>query len=160
MESGCAQKAPITEGYRSRFGILKVGDVVDSNSYHMRSIRPNHEFGDSWAFLGDTMKVLEVPKSAWIQGFRSDGPGPPTLYIDEKPYSLEAPSIAANLPPLGCHLQGEGSSTAPSWSKEEEDQGTVAPHGPPPAGCGRRRLSHMGRRIYIIFYNTSSSSTL
>jgi hypothetical protein len=41
----------------------------------MKSIRPSHDFGDLWAFVGVTMKVLEVPKSLWIQGFRSDGPG-------------------------------------------------------------------------------------
>jgi hypothetical protein len=57
------------EGYRSSFVIPKVGDMVDSNSSHMRSIRPSHEFGDSWAFLGVTMKVIEVPKTPWNQGF-------------------------------------------------------------------------------------------
>jgi hypothetical protein len=60
------QFPPITEGYRSSFRILKVGDVVDSNSCHMRSIRPSHDVGDLWDFLGVTMKVLEVPKSPWI----------------------------------------------------------------------------------------------
>jgi hypothetical protein len=41
----------------------------------MRSIQPSHDFEDLWDFVGVTMKVLEVPKSPWIQGFRSDGPG-------------------------------------------------------------------------------------
>jgi hypothetical protein len=58
-----------TEGYRRSFGIPKVGDVVDSNSCHKRSIQPSHESGDLWASLGVTMKVLEVSKSPWIQGF-------------------------------------------------------------------------------------------
>jgi hypothetical protein len=53
---------------------MKLGDVIDSNSCHMRSIRPSHEFEDLWAFLGVTMKVLEVPKSPWIQWFGSYGP--------------------------------------------------------------------------------------
>jgi hypothetical protein len=35
-ESGCSRKVPITEGYKSNFGILKVGDMVDSNSCHMK----------------------------------------------------------------------------------------------------------------------------
>jgi hypothetical protein len=36
----------ISEGYISSFGILKVGDVIDSNSCHMRSIRPSHDLKD------------------------------------------------------------------------------------------------------------------
>jgi hypothetical protein len=71
----CTSYAPISEGYRSSFVIPKVGDVVDSNSCHMRSIRPSRDLEDLWTFVGVTMKVLEVPKSPWIQGFRSDGPG-------------------------------------------------------------------------------------
>jgi hypothetical protein len=34
--------ALITEGYKSSFGISKIGDVVDSNSCHTRSIRLSH----------------------------------------------------------------------------------------------------------------------
>jgi hypothetical protein len=45
-ESVCARYTMISEGYRSSFGIPKVGDVIDSNSCHMRSIRPSHDFGD------------------------------------------------------------------------------------------------------------------
>jgi hypothetical protein len=63
----------------------------------MRSVRPSHEFGDLWAFLGVTMKVLEVPKRPWIQGFRSDGPGevsntiywPETLFFGGTTHSCE-----------------------------------------------------------------------
>jgi hypothetical protein len=35
----------ISEGYRSSFEIPKVSDVIDSNSCHMRSIRPSHDLG-------------------------------------------------------------------------------------------------------------------
>jgi hypothetical protein len=74
MDVVCAGYSPITEGYRSSFEILKVGDVIDDpNSCHMGSIRQSHDFGDLWAFVGFTIKVLEEPKNRWFQGFRSDG---------------------------------------------------------------------------------------
>jgi hypothetical protein len=50
--------------------------------------------------------------------------------------------MAINLPLLGCHLQGEGSSTEPRRAKDEGRQGAVLPYGrlrchhptPPPLG--------------------------
>jgi hypothetical protein len=75
MEVIRASYTLISERYKSSWGIPKVGNVVDSNSCHMRSIRPSHDLGDLWTFIEVTMKVLEVPKSRWIQGFISDGPG-------------------------------------------------------------------------------------
>jgi hypothetical protein len=65
----------------------------------MRSVRPSHNIEDLWAFIGVTMKILEVPKSPW-KGFDPMAPiKPPTLYINQKPYFSEEPPIAANLPP-------------------------------------------------------------
>jgi hypothetical protein len=72
MEFVCDLEIPDNEGYRSNFRIPKVDDMIDSNSCHMRSIRPSHNLGGLWAFVGVTMKVLEVPKSLWIQGIRSN----------------------------------------------------------------------------------------
>jgi hypothetical protein len=38
----------IFEGYKISFAILKVGDVFDSNSCHLRSINPSHDLRDLW----------------------------------------------------------------------------------------------------------------
>jgi hypothetical protein len=54
---------PTIEGHKSSFRIPKVGDVIYSNSCHMRSFRPSHDLRDLWDIGGFTMKVLEVPKS-------------------------------------------------------------------------------------------------
>jgi hypothetical protein len=69
------------EGYRSSVGIQKVGDVIDSNSCHMRSIRLSHDLRDMWGLGQITIKVLEVPKSLWIKGARSDGPDEASNFI-------------------------------------------------------------------------------
>jgi hypothetical protein len=67
MEVVCDLDTPISKGYISSFGNPKVEDVVDSNSCHMRWIRPSHDLRNLWGIRGVTMKVLEVPKSPWIK---------------------------------------------------------------------------------------------
>jgi hypothetical protein len=136
-ESWCTNYAPISKWYGSSFGILKVGNVVDSNSCQMISIQPSHKFGYLWAFLGVIMKVLEVPKSPWIQGFLSDGPSeasniiywPEILFFRGTTKSYEIAS------PLADITKGEGSSTTLRISKEEGGQGGCAPLGPATAGA-------------------------
>jgi hypothetical protein len=63
----------------------KVGDMIDSNSSHMRLIRLSHDLRALWGLVGVTMKVLEVLKSPWIIGVRSDGPDEATntIYLPE-----------------------------------------------------------------------------
>ena len=52
-----------TKDQISDYGITKVGDVIDSNSYQTWRIRQSHDFGTSLRILGVPRKVLEVPKS-------------------------------------------------------------------------------------------------
>jgi hypothetical protein len=88
--------------------------------------------------------VLEVPKSPWIQGFRSDCPSESsnTIYWLETLF-FGGTKFASPLAPIS---KGDGSSIIPSLSKEEEGQGAAAPHGLSPsrtvadAGCRRRRM--------------------
>jgi hypothetical protein len=173
--SRCTSYAPITEGYISSFGIPKVDDVVDWNSCHMRSVRPSHEFGNLWAFLGVTMKVLEVPKSPWIQGFWSDGPGeasntiywPETLFFRGTTHSYEFTSPWLPSPRGRAPLQYQVDP------RKKKVKGLPLPTGRHPLGhppgCRRRLLGHgrrgcrispLGRHISINIYNTSSSSLL
>ena len=55
-------------------GLRKIGDVIESNSYHIRWIRPSHDLGTSLGLRGVPRKVLEVPKSPWIKGASIGGP--------------------------------------------------------------------------------------
>jgi hypothetical protein len=90
---------------------------------------------DTYEYLKESpwMKVLEVPNSPWIQGFRSDGPCEAsntiywleTLCFGVTTHSYEFAS------PLATISKGKGSSTLVIWSKEEEGQGATALHGPP-----------------------------
>jgi hypothetical protein len=83
------------------------------------------------------MKVLEVPKSRWVQGFWSDGPGEAsnTIYWWETLFSGGTAKSYEIVSPLAAISKGEGSSTTPRRSKEEWGQGGGAPLGPPPAGA-------------------------
>jgi hypothetical protein len=72
------------KGKRS-FRSPKVGDMIDSNSFYIRSILLSHDLRDLWGLLGVTMKVLEELKSPWIIVVRSDGPDEAsnTIYLPE-----------------------------------------------------------------------------
>jgi hypothetical protein len=48
-----------------------------------------------------------------------------TIYIDRKPYFLEAPPIAVKLPPLGCHLQGGGLVYSTKRLQGKRGQGVI-----------------------------------
>jgi hypothetical protein len=115
----------------------------------MRSIRPSHKFGYLWIFLGVTKKILEVPKSPWIQGFWSDGPGEAssTIYWPETLFSA-APLIAANLfPPWLPSLRERDSLQNQEGPRKKEDKGAVHPLGRPPPGrlrCRRCAVSLAG----------------
>jgi hypothetical protein len=53
---------------------------------------------------------------------------PPTLYINQKPYFVGAPSIATNLPtPLAAIYKEDDTYTSPRRDKEERGQGVVLP---------------------------------
>jgi hypothetical protein len=85
----------------------------------MRSICPRQDLRDLWAFVGFTMKVLETPKSPWIQIIRSDGLGGAyyiltgnLIFWRRTTHSSEFAS------PLVAISKGKGSSIVPR-SKEE-----------------------------------------
>jgi hypothetical protein len=131
----------------------------------MRSILPRHEFRDLCAFLGVTMKILEVPKTPWIQGFWSDGPGEAsnTIYWRETLFSRGTTHSYEFASSLAAISKGEGSSTVPSWSKEKEGKGVAAvvglrppppplPRAPwsPPLPLGEAHLHHLIQHFFII----------
>jgi hypothetical protein len=87
----------------------------------------------------------------------------PTLYIDRKPYFLEAPPRATNLPPHWLPSLRGRAPTVPRRAKEEGGQGGGAPLGSTavgaPCAAAARRLLHPGRRLSLMGRHTSSSST-
>ena len=110
-----------TETQISDYGIPKVGDVIDSNSYQIWRIRPSHDFGTSLRILGVPRKILEVPKSHWIKVPSIGGSGSiVSTYIKRGNPSFggshQKPRICL---PLGPHLQGGGLlySTKKPWRK-------------------------------------------
>jgi hypothetical protein len=140
----------------------------------MRSIRTNQEFGGLWTFLGVTIKVLEVLKSPWIQGFRSDGPGEAsnTIYWPETLFSGGTTRSCEFTSPLATISKVESSSIVPRRYKEEGGQGVGAPVGPaaakaPRAAGGaaalhrylRQRLLRLGRRLSPLGGTSRSLST-
>jgi hypothetical protein len=56
----------------------------------------------------------------------------PTLYIDRKPYFLEAEPIATKFPPLGLHLQMGGLIYSTKNLQGGRGQGATAYQGSPP----------------------------
>jgi hypothetical protein len=138
----------------------------------MWSIWQSHDLGDLWNFIGVTIKVLDVSKNPWIQGFRSNCPGEAsnTIYWPETLFSEGTTKSYKFSYLLAAISKVEGSSTVLRWSKEQRGQGAAALQGSRRAtaatGCGRRRLlghghrgrrlSPLGRHLSIIIYITSS----
>lgn len=143
LEFVCSRKARLTGGQISDYRITRIGDVIESNSYHIRLIRPSHDLGTSLGLRGVSRKVLQVHKSPWIKGASIRGPRMiiPTHIRRGKTWFLEGHQELRDFLLPDSRFGVENHLHTISISKEE---------GGTRAAVGRRLLSGLHHSINLL----------
>jgi hypothetical protein len=120
-------RQPDLWGYISSLGSPKVDDVIDSNSCHMRSVRPRHDLRDLWGLKGVIMKILEVPKSTCGVWFDGRDEVSNTIYRWKTLFFWGWSHYHKFASPLAVAKRGRGSSTPAPSPRNKGGQGSSTP---------------------------------